>query len=56
MASSMTHRGAEFEVLQIGPRRRQREGGRAITREVTALDRKAAIAQCKLEIDRKLWR
>jgi hypothetical protein len=27
-----------------------------ITREVAAKNRKDAIAQCKLEIDRKLWR
>jgi hypothetical protein len=61
----MHHQGVEFEVTQIGPRRwvwtiypRKQKSilGRAITREVTAFDRQEAIAQCKLEIARKLWR
>ena len=61
----MHHQGVEFEVTQIGPRRwvwiiyprKQKQlHDRMITREVTALDRKEVVAQCKLEIDRRLWR
>jgi len=65
MEISMHHQGVEFDVTQIGPRRwvwtiypkkQKTARGRVITREVTALDRTEAIAQCKLEIARKLWR
>ena len=61
----MQHRRIEFEVTQIGPRRwvwtiyprKQKQlRERVITREVTAFDRNEVVAQCKLEIDRKLWR
>jgi hypothetical protein len=61
----MHHQGVEFEVVQIGPhrwvwtiypRKQKSLRSRVISREVTAWDRKEAIAQCKLEIARKLWR
>ena len=61
----MQHSGVEFEVAQIEPRRwvwtiypkRQKSTRqRAVNREITAFDRTEAVAQCKLEIVRKLWR
>jgi hypothetical protein len=59
----MQHSGIEFEVTQVGPRRwlwtiypKKSLRATKVTREFVANDRREAIAQCKLEIDRKLWR
>jgi hypothetical protein len=38
------------------PRKQKQIRDRMIIREVTAFDRKEVVAQCKLEIDRKLLR
>ena len=59
----MQHHQVEFEVVEIGPGKWQwtiypKKSLRAakVTREVIARNRRDAVAQCKLEIDRKLWR
>ena len=59
----MQHGGIEFEVVEVAPRRWRwiiypKKSLRAarVIREVLAKDRRDAIAQCRLEIDRKLWR
>ena len=59
----MQHRGVEFDVTQVGPRRwlwtiypKKSLRMTKVTREVAANDRQEAVARCKLEIDRKLWR
>ena len=59
----MHHRGMEFEVVEVSrfkwrwtiyPKRKLSEV--KVVREVTGTTRQQAIAQCKLEIDRKLER
>ncbi len=59
----MQHHQVEFEVVEIGSGKWQwtiypKKSLRAvkITREVVARNRRDAVAQCKLEIDRKLLR
>ena len=59
----MQHSGVDFDVTQVGPRRwlwtiypKKSLRMTKIAREVIAKDREEAVAQCKLEIDRKLWR
>ena len=59
----MQHSGVDFDVTQVGPRRwlwtiypKKSLRMTKVTREVMAIDRQEAVAQCKLEIDRKLWR
>ena len=59
----MQHNGVEFEVIEVAPRRWRwiiypKKSLRAakVAREVIAKDRRDAVAQCKLEIDRKLGR
>ena len=60
----MHHRGIEFEVVEVSrfkwrwtiyPKKKLSDIG-SVTREVAATTRQQAIAQCKLEIDRKLKR
>ena len=60
----MHHRGIEFEVVEVSrfkwrwtiyPKKKLSDIGR-VTREVPATTRQQVIAQCKLEIDRKLKR
>ncbi len=63
MGASMQHHHIEFEVIEVGPSRwrwtiypKKSLSAAKVTREVFARSRKDAIAHCKLEIDRKLWR
>ena len=62
--ASMHHQGVEFEVIEVGlgrwrwtiyPKKKSLRD-RAVTREAIAKNRSDAIALCKLEIDRRLWR
>ena len=63
MGSSMQHHRVEFEVVEIEPKKwqwiiypKKSLRGAKVTREVFAWNRNDAIAQCKREIERKLWR
>ena len=58
----MDHRGTDFEVVEVSPLKwrwtiypKKSSHIGAVTREVTGT-RQQAIAQCRLEIDRKLER
>jgi hypothetical protein len=60
----MHHRGIEFEVVEVSrfkwrwtiyPKKKSSNVG-TVTREVSATTRKQVVAQCKIEIDRKLER
>jgi hypothetical protein len=59
----MHHRGIEFEVVEVSRFKwrwtiypKKKLSDMKFTREVDATSRKQVVAQCKLEIDRKLER